>query len=58
MAVQFVKKWGNRPAVRIPAAIMESAAPDPDLEELLTGISPENRHSEADFGAPQGREFL
>jgi antitoxin MazE len=25
MAVQLVKKWGNSPAVRIPAAIMESA---------------------------------
>ncbi len=25
MAVQLLKKWGNSPAVRIPAAIMESA---------------------------------
>jgi antitoxin MazE len=25
MAVQLVKKWGNSPAVRIPAAVMESA---------------------------------
>src|SRR3990167_557367 len=25
MAIQLVKKWGNSPAVRIPAAIMESA---------------------------------
>ena len=25
MAVHLVKKWGNSPAVRIPAAIMESA---------------------------------
>lgn len=80
MAIQLVKKWGNSPAVRIPAAIMESAhlslnqavqvradhgrviiepvAPDYDLEELLAGITPENRHSEAEFGAPQGREIL
>lgn len=25
MALQFVKKWGNSPAVRLPAAIMEAA---------------------------------
>ncbi len=25
MAVQLLKKWGNSPAVRIPAAVMESA---------------------------------
>jgi antitoxin MazE len=25
MAVQFVKRWGNSPAVRLPAAIMEAA---------------------------------
>ncbi|MFA7346589.1 MAG: AbrB/MazE/SpoVT family DNA-binding domain-containing protein [Desulfurivibrionaceae bacterium] len=80
MAVQLVKKWGNSPAVRIPAAIMESAhlslnqpvqvradhgrviiepaAPEYDLEDLLAEITPENRHSEADFGIPQGREIL
>ncbi|OGQ88136.1 MAG: PbsX family transcriptional regulator [Deltaproteobacteria bacterium RIFOXYD12_FULL_56_24] len=80
MAVQLVKKWGNSPAVRIPAAVMESAhlflnqsvqvradhgrviiepvAPDYDLDALLSGITPENRHSETDFGAPQGQEVL
>jgi antitoxin MazE len=25
VAIQFVKKWGNSPAVRLPAAIMEAA---------------------------------
>lgn len=25
MAIQLVKKWGNSPAVRLPAAIMEAA---------------------------------
>lgn len=25
MAVQLVKKWGNSPAVRLPAAVMEAA---------------------------------
>lgn len=80
MAVQLVKKWGNSPAVRIPAAIMESAhlslnqavqvradhgrviiepaVPGYDLDVLLAGITPENRHAEADFGAPQGQEIL
>lgn len=79
MAVQLVKKWGNSLAVRIPAAIMESAhlslnqpvdvradngcviiepvAPRYDLETLLAGITPENRHHEVDFGLPQGKEI-
>lgn len=26
MSVQILKKWGNSPAVRIPAALMESAS--------------------------------
>lgn len=25
MALQFVKKWGNSPAVRLPAAVMQAA---------------------------------
>lgn len=25
MALQFVKKWGNSPAIRLPAAVMEAA---------------------------------
>ena len=25
MALQFVRKWGNSPAVRLPAAVMEAA---------------------------------
>jgi antitoxin MazE len=80
MAIQNLKKWGNSPAIRIPAAIMESAhltlnqavevralngkviiepvAPKYDLETLLAGITPENRHLEVDFGAPQGKEML
>jgi antitoxin MazE len=28
------------------------------LEELVRGITPENRHAEADFGPPVGREIL
>lgn len=80
MAVQLVKKWGNSPAIRIPAAIMESAhlslnqavqiradngrviiepaTPSYDLEDLIAGITPENRHAEADFGLPQGKEVV
>ena len=80
MAIQLIKKWGNSPAVRIPAAVMEAAhltlnqpmnvraengrvilepaAPVYDLDALLSGITAENRHSEVDFGTPQGRELL
>ena len=80
MALQLVKKWGNSPAVRLPAAIMEAAhltinqavevraengrviiepvEPAYALEDLLAGITAENRHAEQDFGAPQGQELL
>jgi antitoxin MazE len=80
MAVQLVKKWGNSPAVRLPAAIMEAAhlvldqavevraengrviiepaARSHSLDNLLDGITPDNRHTEIDFGAPQGKELL
>lgn len=80
MALQLVKKWGNSPAVRLPAAIMEAAhlaldqavevraengrviiepaTPSYALEDLLAGITAENRHAEQDFGAPQGQELL
>lgn len=29
-----------------------------DLDQLLAAITPENRHVEADFGAPVGKESL
>ena len=80
MALQFVKKWGNSPAVRLPAAIMEAAnlsldqsvevraengrviiepaAPAYSLDDLLAGITAKNRHTELDFGLPQGQELL
>ncbi|MFO1420830.1 MAG: AbrB/MazE/SpoVT family DNA-binding domain-containing protein [Candidatus Competibacteraceae bacterium] len=80
MTRQVLKKWGNSPAVRIPAAVMqaaklalnqhveikveggrvivEPAAPPCALDDLLAGITPENRHEAVDFGGPQGREQL
>lgn len=80
MTVQLVKKWGNSPAVRLPAAVMEAAhlaldqavevraengrviiepaSPVYSLDDLLAGITPKNRHTEQDFGLPQGRELL
>lgn len=80
MAVQLVKKWGNSPAVRLPAAIMEAAhltldqavdvrvengrviiepaAPTYALDDLLAGMTPQNRHMAQDFGAPAGKELL
>jgi antitoxin MazE len=30
--------------------------PQPSLEDLLAGVTPENLHGEADFGTAQGRE--
>ena len=80
MALQLIKKWGNSPAVRLPAAIMEAAhlsvdqqvevraengrviiepaAPSYSLDDLLAGITARNRHTEEDFGMPQGQELL
>ena len=80
MTQQVLRKWGNSPAVRIPAAVMqaarlalnqhieikvedgrviiEPAAPSCALDDLLAGITPENRHEAVDFGVPQGREQL
>lgn len=80
MALQVVKKWGNSPAIRLPAAVMEAAhltleqavevraengriviepaIPTYSLDDLLAGITANNRHSEQDFGASQGQELL
>lgn len=80
MALQIVKKWGNSPAIRLPAAVMEAAhltleqavevraengriviepaIPVYSLDDLLSGITTENRHSEQDFGPSQGQELL
>ncbi|TSE28238.1 Antitoxin MazE [Tepidimonas thermarum] len=80
MALQFVKKWGNSPAIRLPAAVLEAAhlkleqavevradngriviepaAPAYRLDELLAGITPDNRHAEHDFGEAAGLEQL
>lgn len=38
--------------------IIEPAAPSYSLDNLLASITPENRHGEMDFGAPEGRELL
>ncbi len=36
--------------------VMKPVAKTYDLAELLAGITPENRHSEMDWGNPVGRE--
>ena len=38
--------------------ILEPAAPSYVLEDLLAGMTDENRHAEVDFGVPQGKELL
>lgn len=80
MVTQVVKKWGNSPAVRLPAAILkaahlsvdqtitiradtgriiiEPALPEYVLSDLVAAITPENKHSDADFGQAQGQELL
>ncbi|WP_306798706.1 AbrB/MazE/SpoVT family DNA-binding domain-containing protein [Oceanobacillus saliphilus] len=30
---------------------------DPTLEELLAGVTEENRHEEIDWGKPEGKEI-
>lgn len=38
--------------------VIEKARPQAaTLESLIEGITPENRHEQADFGPPVGREF-
>jgi len=32
--------------------------PEYDLDELVAGMTPQNRHSEVDLGPPAGREAL
>lgn len=76
-----VKKWGNSPSVRLPAAVMKEASLSIDdevtiavedgriviipsrpkeysLDALLSGITDENIHAKADFGAAVGKELL
>ncbi|MBK5106077.1 MAG: PbsX family transcriptional regulator [Burkholderiales bacterium] len=38
--------------------IIEPAAPVYSLDDLLAGITAKNRHTEQDFGMPQGQELL
>lgn len=74
-----IRKWGNSPAVRLPAAVIKQAdfsleqkvtlrvtrgriVIEPSdtveyaLEQLLSGITDENSHSEVSFGRPVGQE--
>ncbi len=69
----MVKKWGNSASVRIPAAVMAAAALSLDeavdvreegvreetfdLDDLVAGITDENRHDAVDAGAPRGCEY-
>lgn len=38
--------------------IIEPASPVYSLDDLLAGITARNRHTEHDFGRPQGQELL
>jgi len=50
-----VKKWGNSASVRIPAGVKGREF---DIDHLIAGITPQNLHSEVDYGAPIGKELL
>ena len=36
--------------------VLEPSAPEYQLDKMLAGITPNNRHVATDFGAPVGRE--
>lgn len=76
--MNYIRKWGNSAAIRIPSALLDAAGLKPDdpvelreekgriviekarrltLEELVAGITPENRHDEVDWGPPVGKEI-
>jgi antitoxin MazE len=59
----FAKQLGLKPNAQIELTLTDDtlcAKPIresfPTLEELLAKITPENRHGEYDWGAPEGRE--
>ncbi|WP_396189610.1 hypothetical protein [Flavobacterium sp.] len=77
----IIKKWGNSPALRLNASLMQLAQLSLDqevtiqvlegklviepsgpkaysLESLVSGITPQNCHSEIDFGRRVGMEML
>ena len=56
-----VKRWGNSPAVRIPATLMQALNLNIDDEvkiDLVDGndITPENLHENIDWGEPKDKE--
>ena len=67
-----VKRWGNSPAVRIPATLMQALNLNIDdevkiiepvrkepvftLAELVNDITPENLHENIDWGEPKDKE--
>jgi antitoxin MazE len=76
-----IKKWGNSPALRLSASLMQLARLSLDqevsiqvlkgklvieptsskeysLENLVSGITPQNCHAESDYGRPVGMEVL
>jgi len=76
-----IRKWGNSPALRLPAWALKEAAwgleqkvtihvtrgriviepsgrVEYSLDELLTGVTAQNLHTEVSFGQPVGKEAL
>ncbi len=51
-----IRKSGKGTSLRRPAEIAEAAKDAYDVEALIAGITPENRHGEVDFGPAVGQE--
>jgi antitoxin component of MazEF toxin-antitoxin module len=51
-----IRKSGKGASLRRPAEIAEAARDAYDVEALIAGITPENRHGEVDFGPAVGQE--
>lgn len=57
----FALQAGMRPGKAVDMMIREAsviiATPKPTLKDLVKKITPQNRHSEFDFGKPVGKEI-
>ncbi|KAA6117620.1 hypothetical protein F1599_22810 [Cupriavidus cauae] len=51
-----IRKSGKGASLRLPAEIVAATRDEYDVEALITGITPENRHGEVDFGPAVGQE--
>lgn len=58
VAEEFRLKTGDWVVIDASEGRVELRRATPTLEELVAGITPENRHGETDWGPDAGREIL